>query len=290
MKKIDLIQNSLEWLEWRKNGIGSSDISAVCNCSPYRTRTDVMREKLGFGVDFVNPAMLRGKAFENEAREAFNEENISFHKPLCVAHDDYPFFIASLDGYCEQSDSIIEIKIPGEKGWKLAEKAQIPNQYILQMQWQMIISKLLEITYVVYNPDLKKLITMICRQDLTLQRDMMEKAHQFYADLQEGRYEVPKKPSVQMCSFYNYHLQNMHSLKENIKLNQEQYEQLQKELLDTYGPTYTLMGEEYSLTRSERVNIDYKAAAEKYCPDLSQFKKKPSISWTLRKNKEGVVL
>lgn len=42
-----------EWLQWRKKGIGGSDVAAALNLSPYRTMRDLYYDKIG--VEAVEP-------------------------------------------------------------------------------------------------------------------------------------------------------------------------------------------------------------------------------------------
>ncbi len=46
MKIIDLEQGTPEWLEWRKNGIGSSDIATIMGANPYQTPYQLWEENL----------------------------------------------------------------------------------------------------------------------------------------------------------------------------------------------------------------------------------------------------
>lgn len=36
-----------QWLDWRKKGIGGSDVAAALNMSPYRTARDLYYDKIG---------------------------------------------------------------------------------------------------------------------------------------------------------------------------------------------------------------------------------------------------
>ena len=40
-----------EWLEWRKQGIGGSDVAAILGISPFRTARDLYYDKLGIAVE-----------------------------------------------------------------------------------------------------------------------------------------------------------------------------------------------------------------------------------------------
>ena len=36
--KIDLVQGTNEWLDWRKGGVGGSDIGTIMGLNPYKNR------------------------------------------------------------------------------------------------------------------------------------------------------------------------------------------------------------------------------------------------------------
>ena len=40
-----------EWLKWRKQGIGGSDVAAILGISPFRTARDLYYDKLGIAVE-----------------------------------------------------------------------------------------------------------------------------------------------------------------------------------------------------------------------------------------------
>lgn len=63
-----------EWLDARKGWIGGSDIAAIMGDSPYRTREDVVLDKLGRGKAFYyNKAMWWGTFLEEKNMEAFEK-------------------------------------------------------------------------------------------------------------------------------------------------------------------------------------------------------------------------
>ena len=39
-----------EWLDWRRRGIGGSDVAAIMGISPFRTARDIYYDKLGIAA------------------------------------------------------------------------------------------------------------------------------------------------------------------------------------------------------------------------------------------------
>jgi len=73
-KIIDLQQGSKAWLDWRKNGIGSSDAPAFMGGNPWKSARRLLQEKHK-GSNYRNAAMMRGHELEPYAR---NEYEIEF--------------------------------------------------------------------------------------------------------------------------------------------------------------------------------------------------------------------
>jgi hypothetical protein len=61
-----------EWLEWRKGKIGASDIGAIMGCSPFMTRFNLMRTKLGIYKKKSTLSMEKGIALEGHVLKMVN--------------------------------------------------------------------------------------------------------------------------------------------------------------------------------------------------------------------------
>ena len=155
MKKLILEQGSDEWLEFRKTGVGASDLAAIIGISPFKKAIDVYNEKLNLAPpQFMSNAMLRGNVYEGEARDKHNQVHNCNFQPLVVQHEEFDFFYASLDGYDESSNQILEIKVPTSQ--TLMSKVScgnIPDYYESQIQWQMFISGAVSAVFAVYCPE-----------------------------------------------------------------------------------------------------------------------------------------
>jgi hypothetical protein len=65
-----------EWLDWRRRGIGGSDVSAIIGISPFRTARDIYYDKLGIAVV---------------------EKNEGNWVAMEMGHPLYPFMLADVD-------------------------------------------------------------------------------------------------------------------------------------------------------------------------------------------------
>ena len=149
MKIIELDQGTPEWLSWRTNGLGSTDISALVGLNQYKTPTGVYEDKKGMSFPLVqNKFMKAGSDAEPFIRDEYNKYCGTNHAPLCVESLDMPFLRGSLDGYDEETSSILEIKYSMfPKMSKCIKKNDIGHfndlypQYNCQCQYFMYLTK-----------------------------------------------------------------------------------------------------------------------------------------------------
>lgn len=145
MKTIDLIQGSPEWLAHRAQHFNASDAPAMMGCSPYMTRTELLRiKKTGIAPE-VNPATQRrfddGHRFEALARPLAEQ---------IVGEDLYPVtgtngeLSASFDGLTLMEDVAFEHKTLNAELREcmegLDEAPRLPLHYRVQMEQQLMVS------------------------------------------------------------------------------------------------------------------------------------------------------
>ncbi len=143
MKIVSFTQGSEDWLNWRKSGIGASDIAVLTGSNGYTTPLKLWEIKCGFREgDPINTAMAHGIQHEDIARQWMNEHFQFNLKPICIEDTEKAHFRASLDGYDFDSDTLVEIKCPVSES--ILDKARIsqsiPNYWFDQIQWQIMLS------------------------------------------------------------------------------------------------------------------------------------------------------
>ncbi len=196
-------QGSSSWLGWRKQGVGSSDAPCVMGCDPYRTREDVLLDKLGLAEPVkVNGAMELGTMWEPAARAMYFFETGLDMEPAEFAHPDYPYLRASLDGYREDAWPI-EIKFMGEKNFDLIHQTQAPlEHHWVQVQHQLLVTGKERCVYIPYTltEDKKKIARIqyvwVLRDD-KYQAELYQKLTDFWQEviirreLQNGQHNNP---------------------------------------------------------------------------------------------------
>ncbi len=138
-----LVQQSEEWLNFRKSKIGASDAPIIMGVSPWKTAHELWMEKMSCENTVIsNSSMERGIELEPIARDLF--ENLLSVKvePRVKIHPKYEWMIASLDGIDDDQKIMVEIKCPNKRDHKLAEEGKIPDKYYPQLQHQLEVCQL----------------------------------------------------------------------------------------------------------------------------------------------------
>ena len=137
-----------EWLKWRKNGIGGSDVSALLGISKWKSALELWLDKTGQteDLDADNEAMEWGRIMEPVIRSHF--QTVTGKKVVEVKaimqHTEYPFMLADIDGLTEDDQgnpAVLEIKTASE--YKRSEwEEDIPSHYMVQIQHYLCVTGL----------------------------------------------------------------------------------------------------------------------------------------------------
>lgn len=154
MRIINLDQRSTDWEVWRNRGIGSSDATILVLGSYFdRDIKSLYYEKIGTPLNKEPTtqeetaahkkkvsAMNRGTELEPAGRDYY-EKLIGYKAPpICVIHDDYEFIKASLDGWIEELNIILEIKAPNKFVHQAALDGEVSDVYKSQLDHQLLIT------------------------------------------------------------------------------------------------------------------------------------------------------
>ncbi len=196
MKVVSFIEQSgKEWLDWRRNGLGASDISVLMKSNKFKTPLQLWDEKCGFrSTDEINPAMAHGIKNEPIAREWINKNQQFKLEPLCIEDIENSFFKASLDGYDSTSKTLCEIKCPVKE--EILNDARnnfkLPLYWQHQIQWQIMLCKPIRAFFAIWDYRYNSCIIIEAFAQPTLQKEMKEKALDFWRLVQMG---IPPPPS-----------------------------------------------------------------------------------------------
>lgn len=189
-------QSGEEWLNWRKNGIGASDISVIMGSNPYCTPRKLWNIKCGFESEpEINAAMAHGIRTEDIARQWINEHYQLNLKPVCLEDDEKSFFRASLDGFDFDQKVLVEIKCPiSEKVLDQARLNQvIPDYWYDQVQWQIMMSNPLKAMIALWDFRHNCCICVDLFGNSTRIENMRTKGAHFWHHVQIGKAPEPQK-------------------------------------------------------------------------------------------------
>lgn len=146
-----------DWLEWRRDGIGGSDVASIAGLSGFGSPTAVYYDKVGLAPELPeNEPMRWGRVLEAPIAAEFTvETDLHVVCPQALVWDvEHPWRRATLDGLVveslaewERTDvppadvvlGTIQIKTTRDPEWRDGE---IPDRIALQCHWEMGVAEL----------------------------------------------------------------------------------------------------------------------------------------------------
>ena len=140
-----------DWLNYRRRGIGGSDVAAILGVSPFRTARDIYYDKIGvvaIDPDESNWVQLEmGNLLEDLVAQIFQKKTgyrvFKIHKMFY--HVKYQFMLADVDYFVELPDgtiALLEIKTTNynaKDNWWLDGREIVPIYYELQGRHYMAV-------------------------------------------------------------------------------------------------------------------------------------------------------
>ena len=140
-----------EWLQYRRRGIGGSDVGAIFGVSPFRTCRDIYYDKLGIAVvveDDSNWVQLEvGHLLEDLVAQIFHKKTgyPVYQIKKMFYHPKYPFMLADVDYFIRLPNgktAILECKTTNynaKDNWFLNGEEIVPVYYELQGRHYMAV-------------------------------------------------------------------------------------------------------------------------------------------------------
>lgn len=141
-----------DWLDYRRRGIGGSDVSAIFGTSPFRTARDLYYDKLNIASvedDEGNwVAMEMGHLLEPLVAKIFERKTgyRVYQIKKMFQHPQYPWMLADVDYFVELPDgttAILEIKTTNynaRDNWWMNGKETVPVYYESQGRHYMAVT------------------------------------------------------------------------------------------------------------------------------------------------------
>jgi putative phage-type endonuclease len=286
--EVKLEQGSPEWIQWRKEGIGASDIPAILGISPYISANKLWKIKKNIINDYQisEYAKIMGGQAEEEARISFNELTGKIFVPVCFESDVIPQFKCSLDGYC--NGEIFEAKFVAQEYYNDLKKGKpVRPDHMAQMQWQIFITGADSANYFVVTKSGAKLALTVSPDPKLIKTCIIE-AQAFLINLNENiepplgkedYYDVTMESDVDLAKAFN----NLEVVKKQLDHLREQEEELRAFLISNAKHS-KMSYKSMKLFKTTRAGgIDYKKFCDKNGYVIpSDYEKKPTESWTLK--------
>lgn len=173
-------QGSQEWIDWRRSGIGASDVAPLMGILRYSTPYKIWSEKVGLSTGFAgNFATQRGTEMEAKARSLYEFLEMEDMPPALAIHPKWDFCRVSLDGFSSELSRVLEIKVPGKEAHSIAMSGQVPDWYIPQVQYQLAVTGANELHYLSLGPDDTHALIKVS-PNLDLQAEIIVKVQDFW--------------------------------------------------------------------------------------------------------------
>jgi putative phage-type endonuclease len=293
----------------RTTFIGGSDIAKVMGMSRYGTPLSIWGEKVGRIIpeDISDKWQIRcGKRLEDAVADFFTEETgLKVRRaPQEYTHKEYEFMRCQVDRLITGTDELLECKTCAP--WKKSEWAgeEIPQEYILQVMWQLMITgrKVGWIAVLIGNEDFKyKKI----EADQELFDQMTDAAIKFWkmvqdevppmaiADDNESIVEIYPKHNeqIQQIDEFNAKIAHLQELKMHIAELENQQAGIEAEIKQVIGESVGFKTTDYTVLWKVQMTKRLDTKDFKLCePQTYEKFCKESMSRVLRisknKNKE----
>lgn len=291
-------QNTDEWLEWRRKGLGASDASIVMGVSPYKTRRQLWENKLKLrpddGESFITEL---GHKFEPRARAKFAIENgIDLKSDICMTHELFPWLRASLDGHCEKERVFAEIKMVGKvkMEWLKANRRPL-DEHVPQVQQQFLVTKYERGFYIAYCLDEKKQ-TLVDYVAFPVQADRKYIDKELFPALKDfwTLVETQVAPELEKRDEYEFVgpeivkiEQDFLKAKAEFDAAETKFSELQEKIKSLAATHARVRLGKITVTKSvTKGNVDYKSVPQLKGVDLEPFRGKPVTRVTIRAGKE----
>ena len=183
---ISLDQGTEAWHHWRSQGLGASDAPTIMGENPWKSRDELLHEKVHDVRTPTNAAMARGTALEPEARRSYEMRTGRTVRPVCLQSTTHEWLLASIDGLADDHSSVVEIKC-GESVYRRSSTSKrVPDYYVGQLQHILAVTGLREIDFWCYLPDLPAVHLRVARDERYIQRLLVEE-EKFWAEIRRGR-------------------------------------------------------------------------------------------------------
>lgn len=280
-----LLQQTDEWLQFRKDKIGASDAPVILEVSPWKTPYQLWEEKVGVRENsFKSKSMQRGLDLEDKARDKFEEMTGLCVFPTVVIHPENHWMMASLDGMDIGKNHIVEIKCPGKEDHELAKSGKIPQKYYPQLQHQLEVCGMDMVYYFSFDGE-EGVILELYREDKYIKK-LVTKEKEFWECTQSFIPPAMSEKDFQVKSddMWNEASHKWLRAQERLKEIENEEKEL-REILICMSNKKNCVGGGIKVSKVVRKgNVDYSRVHELNGVNLETYRKPPIECWKIIKS------
>jgi len=262
-----------QWLDWRRKGIGGSDVAVALNSSPYRTARELYYDKIGVVMADEGPdksiTFQIGHLLEDVVAQIFAKKTglSVFEDHWMYQHPIFPFLIADVDRFVMLPDgrkAILECKTAHyDMQFKWAN-GSVPRHYELQVRHYMAVMNI-DVAFIacLFSNNENDFVWQKIERDLDEEENTIMELEAFWRNYVLARVVPPlvekpdavleslrryfgpadkSEPSVDLdCKFLGS-LKEILNLKEEKKVIDAQSKALETRIKSLYAPIVEQMG------------------------------------------------
>lgn len=206
-----------DWLSYRREGIGGSDVAAIMGISPFATIRDLYYDKIG-----VTPVIEEeesnwvakevGHRLEDLVAEIFSKKTGLEVFPVrkMFRHPLYPFMVADVDFFIRFPDGsygILECKTCNYNARDKWDDNAIPANYVYQVRHYLAVMNMKQ-AYIacLYGNNENEFVIRSIERDMLEEEEIIDQEAYFWREYVEKKVEPPYtgKPDLILASIRKY--------------------------------------------------------------------------------------
>lgn len=249
-----------DWLEYRRKGIGGSDVAALMGLSPFSTARDLYYDKTGIkpAIDSESNWVAKevGHLLENLVARIFSRKTglRVYQVKKMFSHPDYPFMLSDIDYFVEMPEGdtgILECKTTNYNAQDKWADGTVPVNYELQGRHYMAVMNVNTVFFAcLYGNNENEFIYRHMERDLDYEADLIAQEKYFWEEYVVAGTEPPyTENSDLVLESIRRHYGNADTSASAVKIdtayarNIEQYLSLRDEKLEMDGKVKKLEDE-----------------------------------------------
>ena len=275
--EINLKQNTLEWLEFRKNHVGASDAPVIMKTSPWKTPFQLWKEKLSLAEPQTNYAMQQGHENEPIAKAVLEEKLGMPLQSKIKLHNQRSWMMASMDAVSFDERTVAEIKCPGKNDHAIALSGRVPEKYVAQLQHQIEVCNVEMVYYFSFYAG-DGVLLKLYRDDKYI-KTLLNEEEKFWECI--NTFESPELTERDFVYHGDARWQHLADRLKEIKKLITEEDAIKKELIELANGQ-NAMGAGIKVAKCMRKGaVDYNAIQELRDIDLNAYRKKPVEYWRI---------